>query len=314
MHTKGITTRLRTPSLALATAAMSMLAVGCAISDYQGWLGRQTQSEAKLWGSQSAILSDPDPQGITGTYEYTVKYDWRTVTQNPNLTGMQFPVVNIFTYRNPVFAAFSRDGCVDRDGDDLQQRPGAVLGQTGCNMPVPVGQFRPKWEFQDVAPGCQFFANFRKEYDSPPKNPPAAALCLTAPSEEIDKDLDLQGSPASNTKEAFANLDQLVGAIWSGAVGRTFTMNVTSIKLNGNEIPLANPAALSIQRNDIRPMNLAVDANSPGVQSLIRAILSGTSDETPTRVEVTFEGGLHLAQPTILTVAFDHDRLVKMLQ
>jgi hypothetical protein len=314
MHMRGLTTRLRTPGLAFATAAMSMLAVGCAISDYQGWLGHQTESEAKLWGSQVAILTQPDPTGDSGTYEYTVKYDWRSVTTDPNMTGNQFPVVTIFSYRNPVFAAFSRDGCVDRDGDELQQRPGAVNRGNGCNLAVPEGKFRPKWEFEDRAPGCQFFANFKKEYDSPPKNPPAAALCLTAPSEEIDKDLDLQGSAASNVKESFASIDALLGAIWSGAVGRTFTLNITSVKVNGTEMPLAAPAALSVQRNDVRPLNVAVDLNSPGAQSLIRALLTGTTNGAPATLEFTFDGGMHVAQPRILTVAFSHDELTSMLQ
>jgi hypothetical protein len=314
MHMKGLTTRLRSPSLALAIVAMSMLSIGCAISDYQGWLGHQTESEAKLWGSQIAILVTPDPTGDSGTYEYTVKYDWRSVTVDPNQTNQGFPVVNIFSYRNPVFAAFSRDGCVDRDGDELQQRPGNLGRGPGCNNAVPAGKFRPKWEFEDRLPGCQFFANFKKEYDSPPKNPPAAALCLTAPSEEIDKDLELQGSEASNTKEAFASIDALLSAIWSGAVGRTFTLNITNVKINGSDVALAAPAALSVQRNDIRPLNVAIDMNSPGAQSLIRALLTGTTSGAPATLQLTFEGGMSVAQPRILTVAFDHTALTGLLQ
>jgi hypothetical protein len=314
MQTKGLAGRLRTPGLLVATLAMSVISIGCAISDYQGWLGHQTESEAKLWGSQVAFLVQPDPTGDSGTYEYTVKYDWRQVTNDPNMTGNQFPVVNIFSYKNPVFAAFSRDGCVDRDGDELQQRPGNLGRGPGCNNAVPAGKFRPKWEFEDRLPGCQFFANFKKEYDSPPKNPPSAALCLTAPSEEIDKDLELQGSEASNTKEAFASVDALLGAIWSGAVGRTFTLNITSVKINGSEISLDVPAALSIQRNDVRPLNIAVDLNSPGAQALIRALLTGTTNGAPATLELTFEGGMHLAQPRIMTVAFDHKYLTELLQ
>src|SRR5919206_3965747 len=110
--------------------------------------------------------------------------------------------------------AFSRDGCVDRDGDELQQRPGNLGRGPGCNLAVPAGKFRPKWWYVDRAPGCQFDLNFKQEFDSPPKNPAPILLCTTAPSEEIDKDLDLQGSEQSNLKESFASLDALFGAIW----------------------------------------------------------------------------------------------------
>ncbi len=314
MQTKGLMGRLRTPGLLFATVSMTVVSVGCAISDYQGWLGHQTESEAKLWGSQVSFIVQPDPTGDSGTYEYTVKYDWRQVTNDPNMTGNQFPVVNIFSYRNPVVSAFSRDGCVDRDGDELQQRPGNLGRGPGCNLAVPAGKFRPKWEYEDHAPGCQFEANFKKEYDSPPKNPAPILLCITAPTEEIDKDLELQGSEASNLKEAFGSLDAMFSAIWSSAVGRTFTLNITSVKLNGVDYPLSSPAALAVQRNDIRPINLAVDLTSPGVQSLIRALLSGTASGAPATLEVTFEGGMHLAQPRVMTIAFNHDQLTKLLQ
>jgi hypothetical protein len=307
MHTKAPST-LKTWSLAAAIAVMSLVSFGCAISDYQGWLGHQTESEAKLWGSQIAILTQPDPTGDSGTYEYTVKYDWRNQTTNP--TSGTFPLINIFSYRNPVFAAFSRDGCVDRDGDELQQRPGTIFGQGGCNNPVPVGKFRPKWEFEDRLPGCQFFANFRKEYDSPPKNPPAAALCLTAPSEEVDKDLDLQGSAQS--QQGFSSLDQMFAAIWSGATGNRFTLEIQSVTLNGNTITLVNPAQLSIQANGVRPLSMAVDLNSAGAQELIRALLT-TQDRAATTIQVEFVGGMRISQPAIFSIAFNHDELAKLL-
>jgi hypothetical protein len=318
MHKTARFTR-RTFTLAVATVGMTLLSVGCAISDYRGFLGHMTSGEAKFFGSQSAVAGDP---AYTGTYDYTVKYDFRGLTQ-AGPTTVYPDVINLFTYRNPTAGAFSRDGCVDRDGDDLQQRPGLQPG-SGCDNPIPSQtKFEPLWEFQDRSAGCQFYANYRKTYNNPP-NPfpipgfrdliPAIVFCSDFPFEEIDKDLSLQGSPNSNLKEAFTSLDDLVAQIWSGALGRSFAMNVTKVTLNGTEVELSNPAAFSAGRNDFRVINGAIDLSSPGVQSLIQAILSNTQDEVPATVALEFEGGLRLGQPGIVRIAFNHDALVKVLQ
>jgi hypothetical protein len=285
---------------------MVLLSVGCAITDYRGQLGHMTESEARLWGSEIAFLTGD--QNLDGTYSYTVKYDFRGA--GPGVPATYPSEINIHTYRNPVFAAFSRDGCSDRDGDEIQGRAGDLAG--GCDVNVPAGKFEAKWRYGDNAFGCQFQANYEQTFGSP-KVLPLVLLCNNAPSEEVDKDLTLQGSAASNTKEAFASLDQLFGQIWSGALGGTFTANVTSVSFNDVEVTLEAPFALSVNRSDIRPLNGAVDLTSPGGQALLRAILANSADETIVRLSFGFEGGMRISQPSVLNIAFDHDEVAKLI-
>jgi hypothetical protein len=293
-------------TLAVATAVMMVISVGCAITDYRGQLGHMTESEARLWGSEIAFLTGDE--NLDGTYSYTVKYDFRGANTVP--MGTYPDEITIHTYRNPVFAAFSRDGCSDRDGDEIQGRPGDLAG--GCDVNVPAGKFEAKWRYGDSNFGCQFQANYEQTFGSP-KVLPLVLLCNNAPTEEVDKDLTLQGSPQSNTKEAFASLDQLFGQIWSGALGGTFTANVTSVSFNGVEVTLEAPLALSINRSDIRPLHGAVDLTSPGGQALLRAILANTADETIVRLSFGFDGGMRISQPSVLNIAFNHDEVAKLI-
>src|SRR5918998_819919 len=140
---------LKTRLLVVAIAAIPLTA-GC-VSDYRGWLGHMTESEAKLWGNEASLIVTPDPEGFSGTYAPTVKYDFRgyravpTEAQCPSISpdpanppaACTYPdEIDINIYYNPTVGAFSRDGCVDRDGDDLQQRPGLQVG-LGCDNALP---------------------------------------------------------------------------------------------------------------------------------------------------------------------------------
>jgi hypothetical protein len=292
MHTKARFTR-KTFALGVATVGMALLSVGCAISDYRGWLNHKTESEAKLWGSEIAFITG-DPN-LDGTYSYTVKY-----ANGPTPYSGE---VTIHTYRNPVVAAFSRDGCVDRDGDEIQGRAGDV--SFSCDAPAPAGKFAALWRFGDNAVGCQFFANYEQTFGSP-KSLPQAALCIET-NEEVDKDLSLQA-------EAFTSLDDLFGRIWSGALGASFTANVTSVSFNGTSVNLDAPLALSLTQNGVRPTSISVDLSSPGGQSLLRAALANTADETPVRLAFGFDGGMGISQPVKMTAAFDHDGLVTLIR
>ncbi len=292
-----------------SVVGMSVIAVGCAISDYRGYLEHHTQSEARLFGSESAVLT-PNPEQ-TGTYSSTVKYDFRGT--GPTFTpGEAFPSpIDINTYRNPVFGAFSRDGCIDRDGDDIQGRAGhAFSANRGrCDPAVPAGKFARQYIFVDNAQGCQFFANFKQSFTTP-KTPPAVVVCFNSPQEEVDKDLDLQGPGVS---DAFASLDDLMGKIWSGAINGEFSMTVTSVELDGKVIDLANDFGFAAQANDMRPREAVFDLTTPGGQELMRAVLDNTQDGVPVSIAVNFDGGLRAAAPVAARIAFNHDVLMDLL-
>jgi hypothetical protein len=312
---------LRTALIVAATiGATQALTSGC-VSDYRGYLGHQTESEAKLWGNEISILSEPDPDGISGTYAPTVKYDFRRYTQAPvdpfACPGQQFctypDVISLITYKNPTVGAFSRDGCVDRDGDNLQQRPGVEPPFNTCDNAIPSKtKFAPTYRWLDGNAGCQFFENYDKTFGSP-KTPPAAALCYNDPQEEIDKDLTLQGSVSSTLKEAFASLDDLFNKIWSGALGRSFTAEVVAMTVNGNRVVLSSPSSLALTRNSLRPINWTVDLSTPGGKQIIQALLAYTEDRRPATLAFHFDGGLTFRVPSSMIIGFNHDALRRML-
>ena len=269
---------LRKAALSAAVGAMAVVAVGCALTDYRGWASHQTQSEARLWGSEIAFSGTGDAN-TDGTYSYTVKY-----YPGSNVT--------INSYRNAVFASFSRDGMVDRDGDDIQGRGGS-LG----------GKFQKQWVSVDATPGvpCEFFANITFS-----KATPQLALCNDAPSEEVDKDLDLQ--------DAFASVGDFFAQIWSGALAKSFSLQVSSVTINGTAIPLANAANLDLRHNGIRPTNVMIDLSTPGGQDLVRALLNNTPDRQPVTLSVGTTGGMTFGLPASFTAAFDHASLQKALK
>jgi hypothetical protein len=265
----------------LALAAMAMFSGGCAITDYDGVPGHQTASEAKLWGTEISFLTG-DPN-LDGTYSYTVKYDNR---------GGRDSRMKIISYRNPVPSSFSRDGVVDRDGDDVQGRTG-TLG----------GSFQTQYVAVDPAPDCQFAANVTQDHSGVPGGPPIS-LCATI-NEEIDKDLDLQAD--------FASLDDLLGKIWSGAVSGGFTLELQGLTLNGVDVPLPQVISFGAQSNGLRPIGLTIDLTQPGGKDLIRTILNHTSDGVPTSVGLSFSGGMRMDLPGQIKVAFNHDALAGLL-
>src|SRR5438034_8706173 len=80
MHTSS-----RKAWLTMAVAAMSAVAVGCAITDYAGWANHKTAAESALWGSDIAFITGIP--GYDGTYNYTVQYNCRGATATGSLCG-----------------------------------------------------------------------------------------------------------------------------------------------------------------------------------------------------------------------------------
>jgi hypothetical protein len=267
--------------LILGLAALALMAVGCAITDYEGHPNHQTQAEAKfLFAEISFIVGDPD---YDGTYAYTAKYDNRGTLHDPNL--------KLYTYRNPVPSSFSRDGQIDRDGDDVQGS-GGILG----------GKFLPQWTVTDPAPGCQFFANRIQSQGGAP--PPIIAFCDTV-EEEVDKDLDLQAS--------FASTGDLLAKIWSGAVSGGFTAELNGVVINGTTIPLSQAISIGITSNGTRPTRISVDLTQPGGKGLIQALLNNTQNGVPVSIGLQFAGGMAVDLPSRVKATFDHDALFSLL-
>ncbi len=268
----------------LATAAV----LSACITDYGGWPEHNTQAEAKFWGNEIAISSG-QPE-VDGTFAPTVKYDCRG--QGTDCTKY------LFTYRNAVFAAFSRDGIVDRDGDDIQGSQGSLTAAPA----TPAGQFFKAYTWIDEAPGCQFFDNLWQNFL---KFAPQVAVCIGGPAEEVDKDLDIQ--------EQFGSLGDLFGQIWSGALAGSFTLELTAIELDGVSIPLDNPLSIGMAHNGIRPHSFALDLTTPGGKDLIRAILNNTADGVPVTLGASFDGGMRFTMPVLMSFAFNHEALAGAL-
>jgi len=260
---------------------MALVASGCAITDFEGYPGHQTSAESKLWAQEIAfIVGDP---AYDGTYAYTVKYN----NHSGRDTNMK-----IFTYRNPVDSSFSRDGQIDRDGDDVQGRKG-VLG----------GKFLPMWTVTDPAADCQFFDNNIQSHGGAPE--PLLALCATT-NEEIDRDLELQAS--------FSSLGDLINQIWSGAVSGGFTAELTGIRLGTTNVTLSQPVSIGSLSNGIRPSRITVDLTGAAGHELIQAILNNTTDGAPVSVRLNFSGGMTIDLPNGMKAAFNHDALGGLLQ
>lgn len=262
-------------------AAMVLVSTGCALTDYEGHSGHQTSAEAKLWGGEVSFEGTGDP-AYDGTYSYTVKYNNRTARD-----------VNLRTqnYRNPVIGSFSRDGQIDRDGDDVQGSRG-ILG----------GKFASYWTVTDPAAGCQFDLNRIQSHGGAP--PPGILLCDVAV-EEVDKDLELQAP--------FTSLGDLVGQMWSGALANGFTAELTAVTLNGVNVPLSSPLSIRAEANGVRPVNFRIDMSQAGAASLIQGILANTSHRAPVTLGLQFDGGMSLTLPSQTKVAFNHDILWHLL-
>ncbi len=240
-------------SLAAAVGLMAALAAGC-ITDYGARYGEQTEGEAKLLGAgEIAFIAGTD---YDGTWAKTAKYNLKGF-------GPGEGTVFMYNYHNPVLAAFSRDFIVDRDGDDVQGRQGSLTGFPA----TPAGQFRNGVSTVDNTPGqpCEFDDNIRQDFIG---DELGVYICYFGFVEEVDKDLALQ--------ESFASLDDLFTQIWSGALAGSFTVELSTVTLNGATVELVNPLSISMAHNGFRPMNVAVDLTSPGGQELIQAVLDNT--------------------------------------
>jgi hypothetical protein len=275
---------MRRVTLALGVVAIAATVSAC-LTDYAGWPEHNTQAEAKLWGQEVAVETGIPEE--TGTYVPTVKYDCRGVGQDCTYY--------LFTYRNAVFGAFSRDGIIDRDGDDIQGSQGSLTSAPA----TPAGQFFKAYTWIDNDyTSCQFFDNLWQNFL---KIEPQVAVCNTAPIEEVDKDLDIQ--------ESFGSLGEVFEQIWAGTLGRSFTLELTAIELDGVSIPLDNALTIGMAHNGIRPHSFAIDLTTPGGKDLIRAILNNTVDGVPVSLGATFNGGMHFSMPALMSFAFNHERL-----
>lgn len=286
---------MRKPFFILVVAAMLLFAVGCAVTDYTAWPGHKTSAESKLWGLEISFSGfDPVfgcPMGgecWDGTYNYTVQYDNRAGTA----PGGPPANIAIYSYRNPVISAFSWDGFVDRDGDDVQ-------GNAGSLSPTPfspAGKYSKWWVSDDRAAGCQFFTNIKQDFSDSPFGPIVASCEPT--SEEIDANFDLHA--------AFGSFDELLRGIWSGAVGGNFTLEVTALRINGVSHPVET-FSLYATHNGLRPTTWSL-SYGPAVASAIQVILDNTQHQQAVHVGLEFAGGLSFDMPGTL-IAFDHDIL-----
>ncbi len=265
------------------TFALLALTTGCVITDYGGIPAHKTSAEAKLWGTDIAFSGfAPD---LDGTYAYTVKYD--------NANANSAAAHTIFSYLNPVFASFTRDGLVDQDGDYVQGSAGTAGGK-----------FNNQFVAKDPTPGgaCEFFSNVTQDKSS---TGPLLALCDTGFGEEVDRD---------DLGEDFASLDDLFSQIWSGSLSSSFTADVVGITLNGTPVSLTNALSISMKHNGTRPMQIAIDASSPGGQEMLQAILDNTVHGEATSVGLDFSGGLSTVIPGNVVMAFNHDGIAAVLQ
>lgn len=258
-------------------ATMTLFSGGCAITDYEGHAKHQTQAEAKLFAAEISFTGTGDA-ALDGTYSYTVKYDNR---------GGRDTNMRIYSYRNPVPDSFSRDGQIDRDGDDVQGR-GGILG----------GKFLPQWTTTDPLPDCQFDANRIQSHRGSP--PPPILYCEVV-LEEIDKDLELQAS--------FSSTGDLLAQIWTGSLNSGFTLELTSLNLGGVNVPLSTPLSIGARANGVRPTQISIDMSQPGGAALIQAILDNTTNRTPVSVGLGFAGGMSVNLPSSLRIGFDHAAL-----
>ncbi len=268
---------MRKTLVLLSVLAMAAFVFGCAITDYNGFSGHNTQSEAKLWGKEVAFSGfGPDD----GTYSYTVKYD--------NRGGQGVATIN--SYRNPVVGSFKRDGQIDVDGDDVQGSSG-ILG----------GKFLPYFKAVDAAPGCQFFTNIT--FDKSPGGA-SVALCILGAVEEVDKDLDLQAN--------FSSVGDLLKQVWSGALGSSFSAEITQVWINGAAVNV-EPFSIGAAATAYRPARFSLDGSQPSGAGFIQAILDNTDHMAPANIGFTFAGGMTVNAPAGLKVAFNHDALWSIL-
>lgn len=271
----------------LSIVVLSLGLGACGATDYTGWPGHSTQAEAKLLNEEYAFSGFG--AALDGTYAYTVKYD--------NRNG--YGDVTVTTYRNPVPGAFSADGIVDVDGDDIQGSAGSLTTAPF----TPAGKFLPYWVYQDSdQSSCGFSAN-KMKLDKSNGAGPVILVCYY-PAEEVDKNLDLQAN--------FSSLDELLGMMWSGMLEQDFSLELSQLVIDGAYVPIEN-MPIDLSHNGRRTTGLTIN-NGPGAQSAIQALLANTEDLVPVRVGLIFEGGLALDVPSNMNIAFNHTALQELVQ
>lgn len=295
-----------------AVVGLSSIAVGCAITDYVGWAQHKTGGDAALWASDVAFQTGIP--GYDGTYNYTVNYNCRGFTNTGAQCGVPSfvifapgpaqPTTIITSLQNPVIGAFGWTGVVD-------DRPGSnIQGRAGSTTPppfTPAGKYMPAWVSADNQGGCQFYGF----PGAPPLKqnfiglPPGIGLCFTFPVEEVDANQDLQ--------QNFASLNDLMSQLWSGALGTSFSVQVTQLTLNGTTVALTNPATIGVIANNLHPGAMSIDLTTPGGQDLLRALLNNTVDGQAATMSATFAGGMSLALPASLSVTVNHSVLSQMV-
>src|SRR5881396_3747572 len=157
------------------------------------------------------------------------------------------------------------------------------------------GKFQADWVAADNLTGCQFYGFFdpyvlKQNFSG---LQPGIGLCFTFPQEEVDANQDLQ--------QSFSSLSDLVSQIWSGALGQSFTLQVTQLTLNGTPVTLTNALSISATQNGVRPTSAAVDFTTPGGQEVLRALLNTPAGQ-PVSISATFAGGMSLNMPVHVVV------------
>lgn len=276
----------------VAVLSLSVLTVGCAITDYVPGQGHRTAVEAKLRNTEIAF---GNVGGLSGTYSYTVDYN------NQSNTGVAGPPpdnIVINTYRNRVFAAFNRDGFVNRDGSDLQGRRGHI---GGAPFPAaPAGSWSRTFIANDQAPGCQFFANVTF-------GAPVIAACFLGSAEETDNfDVDLQAS--------FSSFDELLGAIWEGTFTESegISLDLLGVRINGETHAIGQPISIEMRHNGFRPDGFSVVASAAAMSDLVELVKANTGHLEPVTLGLSCSGGLEFDFPSKLLFAFDHTALAKL--
>ena len=272
---------------------MGTFGMGCAVSDYNGYLGHETDWEAKLVGLEIAFSGVGE---YTGTYAFTVDYNnsQRLAASDP------YAPIRIRSYRNPVAGAFTNEAAVLQNGDALKNSAGDV--SASHNPAIPAGKFSKQWSFLDTAADCQFFDNFEDGV-----NLPIIALCYNAPQREADyRDRSLNAD--------YPDLDAFINDVLSSAQGTKLPLDITSITINGQTRTLANTLELeTVSNGSLHVGKMLADLSTAGGQDFIRTLLDNTDHREAVTLEFSFSGGMHLRMPQALSFSFDHNELAKLL-
>lgn len=270
----------------IALLAMFCVIVGCAITDYYPIPGHRTTGESKLSATEIAFSGFyPD---LDGTYAYTAKYD---------ATASNFGIT-IYSYHNPIYTSFTRDGLIDEDGDYIQGHSG-ILG----------GKFLTEFISFDTDPfNCGFFDNVIYMHHNMEGFVPTA-LCYYDDGSgvygvEYDRDYEIHA--------AFANLDEMYKSFWSGATGANFTLDVTAVRIDGVTRPVGTfPMALQHELTG-GPFSVSV-GNSDAMRTVIQTILDNTENHVAVNLGFVTSGGMSIDLPRPVKVAFDHAALRQIL-